>query len=664
MVRIRKLLIANRGEIAVRILKTANRLGIQTVAVYAANDYDALHVQLADEAFPLGEGNLSDTYLNLNKLETVIRQSEVDAVHPGYGFLSENDKFAEICENNHVMFVGPSSYAIRMMGDKIKSRELAEKAGVNISKGLTGNKDEILRKKHKLTYPLLVKASAGGGGKGMRIVEEAADLESILEVTAREAKNYFGNENVYIEHYFREPRHIEVQILGDKHGNLIHLYERECSLQRRHQKVMEEAPSPSVDETLRKKLTDSAIKLAREIGYYNAGTVEFLVDPDENIYFLEMNTRIQVEHPVTEMITGLDIVEMQIHIAEGREIGLKQSDIPMNGHAIQARLYAENPEVNYQPAPGCLQVVELPPENHIRVDTALLQKAYISPDYDPMIAKVIAHEENRLAAIDKLYDYLKRLTIIGKPTNQQFLRFILKQQDFIDNNISTQYLEKHTSEIIDRLKEEKNNIDAEKLIAFFVTYELLPHCQSDNVWQKIGFWRLRKRMLVKLGDTEYTVLINKKKERVNLQIGDVFLSVRYSTHKDKFYTIYINNVQEKYKIVKQNNTDAVVQYKGFYFDLKRFDVLNSNPDEVTRKIKATTQGNVISPVYGRVVSINVQEGAQVKVGETLLVLESMKIENNITAEADVQVEKIQVEEGEQIKDGQELIRVINNQKSA
>ncbi|MFW6019399.1 MAG: acetyl/propionyl/methylcrotonyl-CoA carboxylase subunit alpha [Bacteroidales bacterium] len=664
MAQIRKLLIANRGEIAVRILKTAKRLGIQTVAVYAANDYDALHVQYADEAFSLGDGNLSDTYLNMDKLETIIRQSFVDAVHPGYGFLSENEHFAQICEKNNVMFVGPSAFAIRMMGDKIKSREIAEKAGVNISKGLTGKKEELLNKKQPLTYPVLVKASAGGGGKGMRIVNKAEDLESALVITAREAKNYFGNENIYIEHYFRNPRHIEVQIIGDKKGNLIHLFERECSLQRRHQKVIEEAPSPSVNKELRERLTDSALKLAREIGYYNAGTVEFLVDPDENIYFLEMNTRIQVEHPVTEMITGLDIVELQIHIAEGRDIGLKQSDITMNGHAIQARLYAENPEMNYQPSPGYIEAVDFPQSNHIRVDTALSQQAYISPDYDPMIAKIIAHDERRNTAINKLFDYFKKLTIVGKPTNQQFLRFLLIQQDFIDNNVSTQYLEQHTLEIIDQLNKEKNRLETKKLIAFFVMYELIPQSCIDNIWHQIGFWRLHRRMNINLGNKIYTVLINRKSETVNLQIGETTLDIRYLTHTGKLFKVYIDNVQEKFKIVKQNNTDAVIQYNGFYFDLKRYDVLNTNQDEITRKIQATTQGHVISPVYGRVVSVNVQEGSQVKVGQTLLVVESMKIENNIAAEADIQIEKIWVKEGEQIKDGQELIQIKANQESA
>ena len=511
---------------------------------------------------------------------------------------------------------------------------------------------------------LIMKLLAKDKSERMELNAAASELEKALEITAREAKNYFGNEHVYIEHYFRDPRHIEVQIVGDKKGNLIHLFERECSLQRRHQKVIEEAPSPSVNKALRKRLTDSALKLAREIGYYNAGTVEFLVDPDENIYFLEMNTRIQVEHPVTEMITGLDIVELQLYIAEGRDIGLKQSDISMNGHAIQARLYAENPEMNYQPSPGYLEAVEYPKSHDIRVDTALLQQAYISPDYDPMIAKVIAHDETRNTTIDKLYDYLKQLTIVGKPTNQQFLRFILKQQDLIDNKISTQYLEQHTSEIIARLNEEKNRVKPEKLIAFFVLYELLPNSHADNIWQEIGFWRLRQRMLIKLDDKEYTVLVKRKNKTVHMQIGETSLDCQYSKHSGRFFTVYLDDVQEKFKIVKQNNTGAVIQYKGFYFDLNRFDVLNTNHDEITRKIQATTQGNVISPVYGRVVSINVQEGSNVKVGQTLLVLESMKIENNIAAEADIQIEKICVEEGEQIKDGQELIRVTNDQVSA
>lgn len=658
MKKIRKILVANRGEIAVRIMKTAERLGISTVAVYAANDKKSYHVSRADEAYALGNGTLSDTYLNLEKLEAVMRLAGVDAVHPGYGFLSENPALAELCEKHNVLFVGPDANAIRMMGDKITSRELALKAGVNISEGITGKTSDILERREELDYPVLVKATAGGGGKGMRIVESPERLQEVLLTTSREALNYFGNETVYVEHYFRNPRHIEVQVLGDKHGNLVHLFERECSLQRRHQKVIEEAPSAYVDDSLRKTLTDSALKLAREIGYHSAGTVEFLVDKDNNVFFLEMNTRIQVEHPVTEKITGIDIVEEQIRVAEGRELSFRQQEVKINGHAMQARLYAEDPLQDYRPAPGFLQTITFPDTIDIRIDHGLNNSDYIFADYDPMIAKVIAHAQDRGSAIDKLKNALQEVTIIGRPTNQEFLCEILNNHDFLTNSISTQYLEVNTGMLVDSLNSRKNKVSHATLIAAFVVTEMefCQHAQtSQDTWKQIGFWRLRDHMRVKLADKNYDVRVRKLQNKYSLQIEDAFITASCISKDGDDCIIEINNVEQKYKIVKQNVSDAVLKHKGYYYALQRLDILRANDIEGAYQDISQSQKDVISPVHGRIVSVDVKEGELVKAGDNLLVIESMKIENNILAEADVVVEEIKINEGDQVRDGQLLI---------
>ncbi|MCF8330927.1 MAG: biotin/lipoyl-binding protein [Bacteroidales bacterium] len=661
MKKIRKILIANRGEIAVRIMRTAGKMGIKTVAIYAANDKQAFHVTQADEAYALGTGTLQNTYLNLRKIEAAIRQSAVDAVHPGYGFLSENPEFPLLCERNNALFIGPDAKAIRVMGDKIQSRITAHKAGVNISEGITGSPLEILARKNELIYPVLVKASAGGGGKGMRVVSGAENLNDILKTTAREAKNYFGNDTVFVEHYFENPRHIEVQILGDNHGNVIHLFERECSLQRRHQKVIEEAPSPSVNQKLRKDLTDSAVKIAKAINYCSAGTVEFLVDHQDRIYFLEMNTRIQVEHPVTEKITGIDIVEQQIKIAEGYELSISLKNLNVSGHAVQARLYAEDPLQNYKPSPGFLNSISFPDHVDIRIDHGLRKQDFIYPDYDPMIAKVIAHDTNRIQAIHKLAGYLKEITVTGTTTNQEFLSEILLSKDFINNKISTQYLEKNTRPIIDQLIRKKEHISPVFLITAFLVSEM-DRCNENSkpeTWNKLGFWRIRNNIAVSFNNKKYNVGIRKRAGKFHVQIEDSLSTACCIKKEHEDCVIEINNVEHKFKIVKQNISNAVLKYGGYYYNIQRHDVLSPSDFEDAYKDSGRSYEHVISPMHGRVVAIQVSNGDSVKTGDTLVVIESMKIENNILAESDVEVARVEVNEGDQVKDGQLLIRMKN-----
>ncbi|MGM0647927.1 MAG: acetyl/propionyl/methylcrotonyl-CoA carboxylase subunit alpha [Bacteroidota bacterium] len=657
MKRIQKLLIANRGEIAVRIINTTQKMGIQTVAIYAENDRSSYHVARADEAYSLGHGVLQDTYLNLGKIEAVIKQSGADAVHPGYGFLSENPAFPELCERLNVLFVGPHADAIRTMGDKIASRKVAEAAGVAITKGITGSPKEILEQKDALDYPVLVKASAGGGGKGMRVVFQPENLQNTLQTTAREAKSYFGNDTVYVEHYFQDPRHIEVQVLADHHNNYVHLFERECSLQRRHQKVIEEAPSMTIDPKLRQKLTESALKLARKIDYVSAGTVEFLVDRQNQFFFLEMNTRIQVEHPVTEKITGVDIVQEQIRIAQGDPLSFQQKELKINGHAIQARLYAEDPLNNYRPAPGFLHTIAFPINVDIRIDHGLHYQDFIAPDYDPMIAKVIAHDQTRPATLAKLSAYLKEITIVGSQTNQEFLLEVLNNKDFLDNNISTQFLERNTDALIQQLLKKRNSISSAFLVAAFVVSEM-EQCKQNNhgeVWNQIGFWRIRNRMPVAMDGKVYQVAIKQKGKDYHLQIEDALISACCVDYHNDQCIIRLNNVEQKFRLVKQNKVEAVLKHNGYYFRLQRMDIIKQHDQEAFFQEKVTSQRQVVSPVHGRVVSVAVARGATVKAGETLVVIESMKIENNIVAETDAEVEVVKIEEGEQVTDGQVLI---------
>jgi 3-methylcrotonyl-CoA carboxylase alpha subunit len=353
---IQKVLIANRGEIALRIIRTLNKLGMEVVAIYAAPDAEALHVEMADEAYSLGDGNLANTYLDIAKIIRIAKKAKVDAIHPGYGFLSENPMLVKACEENNIAFIGPDARSMQLMGNKIAARKFAIENGLPVTKGLTGTTEEILKAAGTLPFPVLVKAAAGGGGKGMRIVEQESELANILETTSREAKNYFGDGTVYIEQFIEEPRHIEVQVLGDQHGNVIHLFERECTIQRRYQKIIEESPSPTLTPEIRHEMGAAAVNLCKAIGYRSAGTIEFLVDKDLHVYFLEMNTRIQVEHPVTEMVTGIDLVEQQIKIAQGQVLDIKQEQVQQNGHAIECRIYAEDPANNFMPSPGKLHL--------------------------------------------------------------------------------------------------------------------------------------------------------------------------------------------------------------------------------------------------------------------------------------------------------------------
>lgn len=443
----KKILIANRGEIAVRIIRACRELGITCVALYTDADIKTLHTRLADESYYLGKPLASESYLNMEKIVNLAKQIGADAIHPGYGFLSENSKFIKLVEESGITFIGPSSKSVEMMGSKTAARELMVKNNVPVVPGTTKPIQSLEKGKtvaKEISYPILLKASAGGGGKGMRRISSEAEFESAFDSTRREALKAFGDDSVYIEKFIENPRHIEVQIIADKHGNYAHLFERECSVQRRHQKVIEESPSSFVDPETRNKLTEAAINAAKACGYYNAGTVECLMDKNKKFYFLEMNTRVQVEHPVTEMITGIDIVKEQISVAEGNELSFKQEDLTIKGHAIECRVYAEDPSNNYLPSTGKIYHYKEPSGPGIRVDSGFGLGSEITVHYDPLISKFICWAKDRQSAISKLIKGLDEYQIAGVITNISFLKQILLDNNFQKGDYDINFLQRES----------------------------------------------------------------------------------------------------------------------------------------------------------------------------------------------------------------------------
>lgn len=485
--KIRKILIANRGEIAVRIIRACKKLGIKSVAVYSEVDESALHTRLADEKILIGEAAASQSYLDMTKIISTAKQCNADAIHPGYGFLSENSKFISEVENAGIIFIGPSAKSVEMMGSKTAARELMKKNKVPIVPGTTTPIKSItngLDEAKKIGFPVLLKASAGGGGKGMKKVFTESEFENAFTSAQREALKAFGDDAVYIEKLIENPKHIEVQIIGDKHGNYAHLFERECSTQRRHQKIIEEAPSIVVDEATRAKLTEAAVNAAKACGYYNAGTIEFLMDEKKNFYFLEMNTRLQVEHPVTEMITGVDLVQEQINIAEGMKLSFAQNDLMISGHSIECRIYAEDPETNFLPTTGKIKYHQLPHGSCIRCDEGIDALSEVNMFYDPLLTKIIVHADDRHTAIEKMKFALKNYFIAGVKTNITSLLWILDSEKFCDGSYSINFLE---NEFVPLLPNEYKTkmLEATAASAIFFSYHHWQNHLNGNGLNKI-----------------------------------------------------------------------------------------------------------------------------------------------------------------------------------
>jgi len=659
-----KILIANRSEIAVRIIRSAQELGIETVAIYSSADEDGLHVDMANEAWHLGDSiELSDTYLNIEKIIDIAKQSGAEAIHPGYGFLAENPALVAACEKENIVFIGPNTRSIQLMGNKIESRAFVKEIGIPMTEGITGDTKTLLNEAKNIPLPILVKAAAGGGGKGMRIVRDLNELPDILESTSREAKSYFGDETVFIEKYVEEPRHIEVQVIGDNFGNAVHLFERECSIQRRYQKIIEESPSPTLTPEVREKMGAAAVKIAKEIGYNNAGTVEFLVDKDLNFYFLEMNTRVQVEHPVTEMVTEIDIVMEQILIAAGNELSFKQEEVYQDGHAIECRIYAEDPSNNFLPSPGEMSLYIEPEGDDIRIDTGIADATTIHSFFDPMISKLIVWAEDRETAREKIILALENYSIHGIKTNISYLLQVLQNEAYIDNKISTKYCDEHTDDLIDLAKQEKSVKDRNIPVLAYLIYSLHEDLlyseeQEFNVWKEIGFWRDRIDVNITCDDEEVKVEIaTNENGNFNFFVGDMEYDASLLAMEFGMIAVDFNGFEEVFYISKDKNGQGYVSYDGFLYHVKRNDVLVQEDVFGTLDIGGKAGDEIVSPMPGKVIKISVANGAEVKKGDVLLVVEAMKMENNIVAPKDGVVETVKVKAGDMVDGSTELVKL-------
>ena len=653
----KKILIANRGEIACRVIRTAKKLGIKTVAVYSDADREALHVKQADEAIHIGPAPSNQSYIVIDKIIDAIRQSGADAVHPGYGFLSENSKFAEALEKEGVAFIGPPVGAIEAMGDKITSKKLAAEAGVSTVPGHMGlieDADEAVRIASSIGYPVMIKASAGGGGKGMRIAWNDEEAREGFQSSKNEAKSSFGDDRIFIEKFVTQPRHIEIQVLGDKHGNVIYLGERECSIQRRNQKVVEEAPSPFLDEATRKAMGEQAVALAKAVGYHSAGTVEFIVDGDRNFYFLEMNTRLQVEHPVTELITGIDLVEEMIRVAAGEKLKIAQDDVKLDGWAIESRLYAEDPYRNFLPSIGRLTRYNPPEEGShdngtiIRNDTGVFEGGEISMYYDPMIAKLCTWAPTRDKAVAAMSQALDDFEVEGIGHNLPFLSAVMEHPRFQAGTITTAFIAEEWPEGFAGVEPNADQAKVLAAVAALINHRLQKRAVLisgvlANHTRKVGRdWSVK---LNGSGDFPVTVKEDGSKlvvgfdDDTSLAISSDWLPGRSHAH----FNVGTHRVGVK---VQQNGSSLRLRWQGI--DVKAY-VRTPRVAELAclmpEKLPPDTSKMLLCPMPGVITSVAVKEGDEVQEGQALATVEAMKMENVLRAERRGTVKKVAVEPG-------------------
>ena len=634
----KSLLVANRGEIALRIIKTASEMGIKCIAVYVDEDADSPHVKAADESFRLPDGG----YLDTNAIINAAKQTNAEAIHPGYGFLSENAKFARKVKKEKIIWVGPSAHVISVMGDKLKAKELADKANVP-TLTMTSN----LKEASKIGYPLLIKAAAGGGGKGMRVVPSETSLNESLMAAKREAKAGFNDDRVFFERYIEKSRHIEIQILGDAHGNVVHLGERECSIQRRHQKIIEESPSPRISEDTRKKMGSAAIKLAKKIKYQSAGTVEFLLDDDtEEFWFLEVNTRLQVEHPITEEVTGIDLVYEQLKIARGEILTYKQDDITFSGHSIEARLYAENPENNFLPETGTLIAYDENLEEGARWDSGVESGSVIGTSFDPMLAKVIIHAKTRSDAALKLAKTLESSHIGGVITNRDYLVSILRSEDFLKGNTTTDF--------VDRVELTKTqNLNQDQIIhAAMIASVWLQEVNRFNdltLGHLPSGWtngRLPKNSQKFLYFNE-EVSISYKLGRDNIFcLNDSFSAYVHDCYQDGI-DIEINN-RRNFSMITSSKNQIIVNMPFGDVNLELIPKFHIPEEKIV-------EGSLVAPMPGKVIDLKVKKGSKVKSGDTLVILEAMKMEQSIKASKDGVIDEVFISKGDQVENGAVLM---------
>jgi acetyl-CoA carboxylase biotin carboxylase subunit len=654
----RKILIANRGEIALRVMRTCRAVGITTVAVYSDADTEALHTRSADEAVHLGSAISQDSYLNIAKVIEAAHRTGADAIHPGYGFLSENAEFAEACEKAGIVFIGPSPQAIRLMGLKSTARRLMAEAGVPIAPGqeIQDQSVESLRAQMlKIGFPVLIKAAAGGGGRGMRVVRAEGEIEEAVDSARREAEKAFGEGSLLFEKFVERARHIEFQILGDHHGNLIHLFERDCSLQRRHQKIIEESPSPAVSEELRRLMGETAIQAARAIGYTNAGTVEFILAPSGEFYFIEVNTRLQVEHPVTEMIMGVDLVKLQIEIAEGKPLTLAQDELGRSGHAIETRLYAEDPRHGFLPSTGKILDWHVPEAiAGLRLDTGVETGTEIGIYYDPLLAKLIAHGEDRDAALRKLSYALRALSIQGLQTNREFLIRLLEHESFIRGLAHTGFIAEHFDELV--TGDDRQTVEA-SLIAVAL-YLLRQWQKSNDLLSELppsyrnNPFRLPSVKLLS-GDEEVEVTWRHLAGNdYEFKVYDSSIQVRLLSSAPDNFRLSLEGVQRTFRIVELDDQFYVHTLLGS-------SVIKRSPRHPVCQ-SASEEGSAHSPMPGQVLKILVEMGQKISTGDPLLILEAMKMEHTMRAATGGVIVAILVSQGEVVRPGQMLVHIASS----
>ncbi len=663
MPRIRKVLVANRGEIARRVLRTLRVMGVAGVAVYSDADAGAPHVGDADEAVRIGPPPSRESYLAIDRLLDAARSTGADAVHPGYGFLAENAEFAERCAGAGLIFIGPPAAAIRAMGSKIEAKRIMEAAGVAVVPGVAGtglDAPALARAARAIGFPLLVKASAGGGGKGMRVVRDAAALADAIAAARREALGAFGDDTLLVERYVDRPRHVEIQIFGDTHGTVVHLFERECSIQRRYQKVIEEAPSPAVDAALRQRMGAAAVAAATAIGYVGAGTVEFVLAPDGQFYFLEVNTRLQVEHPVTEMVTALDLVRLQIEVAEGRPLPFGQRDVRLDGHAIEARLYAEDPARDFLPASGTVLLWETPDLPGVRWEAGVVAGTDVGIHYDPMLAKVIAHGPTREDAIARLASALSRLGIAGVTTNRPLLLAVLRHPAFATGELDTHFIERHLPPDA-RLPVADVAADrVHAIVAALHGHETRRRAGGPVPASIPSGWR----------NTPW------RPQRVGLRIGADTVEVSYAAQPGGRFVVEAAGVTSSVLLHGRDPDALTVEIDGVR---RRFTVATADDRIAVHSTLGTTEltllprlpaarradvaGGCVAPMTGIVRAVKVGAGDRVTKGQVLLVLEAMKMEHELAAQADGVVREVRVEVGQMVDPDAVLIIVTADEEA-
>ncbi len=653
---IEKILIANRGEISCRVIKSAKQMGIKTVAVYSDADRDALHVKMADEAVRLGPAPSKDSYLQGELILKFAKQLNVDAIHPGYGFLSENADFCRKCEEQGVIFIGPPVEAIEAMGSKSAAKQIMESAGVPLVPGYHGDEqDPLLLHQHadQMGYPVLLKAAAGGGGKGMRQVHNSAEFQAALQAAKREAMAGFGDDKMLIEKYLTQPRHVEIQVFCDAHGNGVYLFERDCSVQRRHQKVIEEAPAPGMSEALRQQMGEAALKAAKAINYVGAGTVEFLLEANGDFYFMEMNTRLQVEHPVTEMITKVDLVNWQIRVAAGETLPLEQSQLAIHGHAFEARIYAEDPDNDFLPATGYLQLLSPPIESeHVRVDTGVLQGDTVSVYYDPMIAKLIVWDENRDKALSRLAKALSEYQIEGLTSNVEFLYNLATSAPFKEAQLSTHFIEQHQSLLFPEQQTDVSEYVPVAAMALICAKNANASSGPRSPWDARNHWRMnevhQQEMTIQVQDRSFELSLAQTNGSVRLTF-DQHQYLCDGTLVDNQLIVSINGHRQQFTVSEHSNSLSVFTgARAIRCHWVQPDLGIDQDDD--------HHGGFVAPMNGTIVDLLVAPQQPVEKGQTLLIMEAMKMEHALKAPSAGSVSEFFFQPGDLVDGGAVLLQ--------